>query len=138
MVDQFKRYTFIKRGVFYYSRRVPSELQTIYSKVRVTTCLHTKVEAKANRAAASQDAKALLLKDDAEWQRLRPLMKVKNDAEFEALKIGFRAGIPTLKTTDQAAAARLFTLLAQYGGQDLTGENPILASGTFAPNDGLF
>jgi len=51
MVDQFKRYTFIKRGVFYYSRRVPSELQTIYGKVRVTTCLHTKVEAKANRAA---------------------------------------------------------------------------------------
>ena len=94
--------------------------------------------AAAKLAAASQDAKALLLQNDAEWQRLRPLMKVKNDAEFEALKIGFRSGIPTLKAIDQIAAARLFEVLAHYGGQDLIGDHPTLASGTFALNDGLF
>jgi len=51
MVDQFKRYTFTKRGVFYYSRRVPAKLQSTYGKARVTTCLHTKAKIKASRAA---------------------------------------------------------------------------------------
>jgi NitT/TauT family transport system substrate-binding protein len=94
--------------------------------------------AAAKLAAASRDAKAFLLENEAEWQRLRPLMKVKNDAEFDALKSGFRAGIPTLNTLDHAAAAQLFEVLAHYGGQDLIGDSATLASGTFAPNDGLF
>ena len=83
-------------------------------------------------AAASQEAKRLLAQSDEEWQRLRPLMNVKNDTEFEALKISFRAGIPKSKAIDQAAAEKLFTLLAQYGGNELVGDNPALSPGTFA------
>lgn len=48
---QSNRYIFTKRGVFYYSRRVPSELQSLYSKARIRTCLHTRLEQKAVRAA---------------------------------------------------------------------------------------
>jgi len=88
----------------------------------------------AKLAAASQDAKALLARDDAEWQRLRALMKVKNDAEFEALKAGFRDGIPKSNIIDPAAAERLFKVLANYGGEELIRENPVLAPGTFASN----
>jgi NitT/TauT family transport system substrate-binding protein len=88
----------------------------------------------AKLAAASQDAKALLARDDAEWQRLRALMRVKNDAEFEALKAGFRDGIPKSNIIDPAAAERLFKVLANYGGEELSRENPVLAPGTFASN----
>ena len=88
----------------------------------------------AKLAAASQDAKALLARDDAEWQRLRALMRVKNDAEFEALKAGFRTGIPKSNIIDPAAAERLFKVLANYGGEELSRENPKLAPGTFVSN----
>lgn len=90
--------------------------------------------AAAKLAAASQDAKELLARDDAEWQRLRALMRVKNDAEFDALKAGFRAGIPKSNIIDPAAAERLFKVLASYGGEDLVGDNDALAPGTFASN----
>ena len=90
--------------------------------------------AAAKLAAASQDAKELLARDDAEWQRLRALMKVKNDTEFEALKAGFRNGIPKSNIIDSAAAERLFKVLANYGGEELSRENPVLAPGTFASN----
>jgi NitT/TauT family transport system substrate-binding protein len=95
---------------------------------------HAQGNAAAKLAAASQDAKALLARDDAEWQRLRALMKVKNDAEFEALKAGFRTGIPKSNIIDPAAAERLFKVLANYGGEELSRENPVLAPGTFASN----
>ncbi len=48
----------------------------------------------AGLAAASRGAKEILATDDAAWEALRPLMNAKSDAQFEALKAGFRAGIP--------------------------------------------
>lgn len=85
-------------------------------------------------AAASADAKALLATDDREWDRVRPLMNVKTDAEFEALKAGFRAGIPKPGPIDIQSAILLLSILAKFGGDELVGEQPVLAPGTFATN----
>lgn len=85
-------------------------------------------------AAASRDAKVLLAQDDAEWIKLKPLMNSKTEAEFEALKQGFRAGIPNSNQIDLASAEKLFTLLAEYGGSELVGDQQKLEDGTFASN----
>ncbi|MEV8468044.1 ABC transporter substrate-binding protein [Fluviibacterium sp. DFM31] len=82
-------------------------------------------------AAASGDAKALLASDDAEWDRLRPRMKATSDVQFEALKAGFRAGIPAPGPVDEAAADRMLRLMAELGGEDLLGSATQLPDGVF-------
>ena len=82
-------------------------------------------------AAASREAKAMLSKDDAEWDRLRPLMKAADDAEFAALKAGFREGIPSPEPIDEKAAGRLLAVMAEAGGRDLVGEATTLPEGVF-------
>jgi len=83
-------------------------------------------------ANASREAKTILASDNSEWKRLRPLMKVQTDQDFEALKAGFRAGIPASNEINIEAAQRLFIVLATIGGRDLTGDQATLAQGTFA------
>ncbi len=82
-------------------------------------------------AAASRSAKELLASNDAEWDRLRDRMKAKTDAQFEALKAGFRAGIPAPGPVDEAAAARMLELMVDLGGEDLMGKAQALPDGTF-------
>ncbi|TDT77370.1 NitT/TauT family transport system substrate-binding protein [Litoreibacter halocynthiae] len=82
-------------------------------------------------AAASRAAKEILAADDAEWDRLRPNMNAKTDAQFEALKAGFRAGIPDAGPVDEAAAARMLALMVKLGGEDLLGKATELPEGTF-------
>lgn len=83
--------------------------------------------------AATRRAKERLRDDDAAWDPLRPLMRADDEATFEALRAGYRAGIPgPLKAKQEAAAAHLFALLAATGGRDLVGEAKTLAAGTFA------
>jgi len=82
-------------------------------------------------AAASRQAKMLLAEDDAEWDRLRPRMNAKTDAQFAALKAGFRAGIPAPGPVDEDAAARMLSLMAQVGGTDLVGDATQLPEGVF-------
>jgi NitT/TauT family transport system substrate-binding protein len=70
---------------------------------------------------AAQD---ILLKSDAEWERLRPLMRPSGDAEFIALRDRYREGITFAWGPDQQAeAAKLFGILAKIGGEELTGRN---------------
>lgn len=85
-------------------------------------------------AAASRAAKDLLATDDAEWGRLRPNMNADNDAQFEALVAGFRAGIPAEGPIDEAAAGRMLELMYSLGGAELLGDATALPEGTFLQN----
>jgi NitT/TauT family transport system substrate-binding protein len=82
--------------------------------------------------AASLEAKALMAKSDAEWERLKPLMRAEDNATFVALKNGYRAGIPGCEAPDaQATVASVFKLLAEAGGDKLVGKSRTLSEGTF-------
>lgn len=71
-------------------------------------------------ARAAQD---ILLTSDAEWERLRPLMRPASEAEFIALRDRYREGIGFAWGTDQQAeAGKLFGILAKLGGEALTGK----------------
>ncbi len=84
--------------------------------------------------AASLDAKKLLASDDAEWERVRPVMKAEDDATFRALRDRYRDGIPTRwSEADEEAARNLYALMAKLGGPELVGASPTLAEGTFWP-----
>jgi NitT/TauT family transport system substrate-binding protein len=81
---------------------------------------------------ASFATKQVLLTDDAIWDKIRPEMNVEDDAQFIALRDGYRAGIVTSYTdADIDAAKQTFALLAEYGGADLTAGKSELADGTF-------
>ncbi|QUJ76760.1 ABC transporter substrate-binding protein [Sulfitobacter albidus] len=81
---------------------------------------------------ASRAAKDRLARDDAEWDRLRPLMRAGDDATYRFLRDGFRAGIPEHGPVDEAAADRMFRLMAELGGAALTGSATRLPDGVFA------
>lgn len=93
--------------------------------------LRAKPELIAGLAAASRAAKDILAADDAEWDRLRPLMNAKSDAQFAALRDGFRAGIPPVGPVDEQAAARMLELMVASGGADLLGDATTLPQGVF-------
>lgn len=83
---------------------------------------------------ASRTAKEILLVSDEEWDRLRPLMRAEDDATAIALRDGYRAGIPeSWGEPERAAASRIFTILADVGGEQLVGPGSVLAEGTFWP-----
>jgi NitT/TauT family transport system substrate-binding protein len=85
-------------------------------------------------ADASRAAKELL-KDDAEWERIRPLTRAEDDATFEALKRRYREGIPEhWGEAEQTDAATLYDVVAELGGEKVVGSAPELAPGTFWPN----
>lgn len=85
----------------------------------------------AGFARASREAKEILASNDAEWDRLRPRMRAKADADFEALKAGFKAGIPATGPINEEDAAELLALMAKLGGEKLVGKATNLPSGVF-------
>ncbi|MEA1673333.1 ABC transporter substrate-binding protein [Nitrospirillum sp. BR 11163] len=95
--------------------------------------------AKANGAvlegfiAASRQARDLLVKDEVEWPKLRPLADAGSDAEFDALRDWYRRGIPRhWGPAEQEAAAQLYQVLALVGEPALVGGGgDTLPAGTF-------
>ncbi len=86
----------------------------------------TKEKAKAIEGfmKAVGQANKILRESDAEWDRLRPLMKVKTEGQFKALVKRYRAGVIShFGKEDIASAEKLFQLLAKKGGEKLTGKN---------------
>lgn len=71
---------------------------------------------------AIERANARMRDADEEWERLRPLMKAASDAEFAALRDGYRSGIPeSLWSDDLDGARKLFTIMKDIGGAKLLG-----------------
>lgn len=88
-------------------------------------------EIAAGMAKASRAAKDLLAQDDAAWEPLRERMNAKTQAQFDALKAGFRAGIPAPGPVDEEAADRMLKLMAELGGEELLGTVTELPEGLF-------
>lgn len=81
---------------------------------------------------ASRAAKKILASSDAEWVRIRPLMRADDEGAFQALKRRFLAGIPSRPIADEIAdARRLFAVLAEIGGDKLVGPARALPDGTY-------
>ena len=47
MVDHFSTYIYLKRGFYYFSRRVPKDVQPLHGKQRIVLALNTRSRAKA-------------------------------------------------------------------------------------------
>lgn len=88
-------------------------------------------DAAAGLARASRAAKEVLARDDAAWDALRPLMDAADEPEFQALKAGWRAGIPAPGPVDPKSAQDLFATMARLGGDELTGGVTALPEGLF-------
>jgi NitT/TauT family transport system substrate-binding protein len=82
--------------------------------------------------AASMEAKSLMAKSDAEWERLKPLMRAEDNTTFLALRAGYRNGIPHCADADyEASVATVFKILAETGGEKLVGKSKTVSEGTF-------
>lgn len=85
--------------------------------------------------AASRAAKQILATSDPEWQRLGPRLRASTPAIHNALRDGFRAGIPlTWGPDERSGADKVFKVMRQYGGDALTGRTPSLDPETFWPH----
>ncbi|MCQ0969292.1 ABC transporter substrate-binding protein (plasmid) [Paracoccus sp. TK19116] len=82
-------------------------------------------------ARASRQAKEYLATDDAAWDALRPMMNAADDAEFAALRDGWREGIPPEGPVDAESAQKMFAVMAELGGEELTGGLTELPEGLF-------
>jgi len=84
-VEHFPQRLFIKRGGYYYVRRVPKALQERFQRQRVVLCLHTRNEIEALNAA-----NRISVQLDIAW----------NAARLDAMGFGtMPLPIPTVQTT---------------------------------------
>ena len=80
--------------------------------------------------AASEEAREILRTSDAEWKRIQKLTGAKNASTLEALKEGFRNGIPSNNAAEYKSAIKnAFKILAEIGGRNLVGNSKELSDG---------
>ena len=81
---------------------------------------------------AVQKGQAILAKSDEEWERIRPLMNAGSDVEFRMLRARYREGLLTSWDPDDREAARkLFEIVRETGGEDVTGAGVTFDPGAF-------
>lgn len=84
---------------------------------------------------SSYEAKGVLKESNVEWERLRSLIKPKDDHELFTIRDTYRAGVPTqFGDTEIAGAEVVFSMLSEIGGKKLVGDSSQLAEGTFWRN----
>jgi len=66
MVDHFSAYIYQKRGFYYFSRRVPKQLQHCHCKQRIVLALNTR-----SRAKALKYAQVICQRLDERWLPMR-------------------------------------------------------------------
>ena len=66
MVDQFSTYIYQKRGFYYFSKRIPKQLQHCYGKQRIVFALNTR-----SRANAVKYAQVICQRLDERWLPMR-------------------------------------------------------------------
>jgi NitT/TauT family transport system substrate-binding protein len=72
--------------------------------------------------AVAQEANAIMLRSDEEWDALRPLMNAEDEWTFAAYRDRTREGMPRRPVAAEEADARaLFRTLAGIGGPELVG-----------------
>ncbi|WP_299483652.1 ABC transporter substrate-binding protein [uncultured Roseibium sp.] len=86
--------------------------------------------------AASRGAKTILADNPEAFDRIRPMMRAKSDADFEALKAGFIAGIPAPGPVDEEQAELMLEVMARLGGEKLVGSATKLPEGVFVVPEG--
>ena len=80
--------------------------------------------------SASNEARRILYSSEKEWKRIKKLTGAKNLETLNALKKGFREGIPSENTNDYVEPIKnAFKILANLGGKDLVGDSKELANG---------
>ncbi len=81
---------------------------------------------------ASLEAKDILLHNEKEWNRIRPLMKVKNEVVFEALKDGYKEGvIKKFNKNNINDSKKVFDILLKEGEKNLLRNSKELDLNTF-------
>ena len=82
--------------------------------------------------ALAQEANAIMLRSDEEWDSLRPLMNAEDEWTFKAYRDRTREGMPRRPIAAEEADARaLFRTLASIGGPDLVGPAQELDPGLY-------
>ena len=80
--------------------------------------------------AASNEARKILESSEEEWKRIQKITGAKNKETLDALKEGFRKGIPNEDTNKYIIPImNAFKILANLGGKDLVGDSKELANG---------
>ncbi len=80
----------------------------------------------------SKQAHDALCSSDAEWQKILPLTDAATASEQQKLRLRYCQGrVEQWGTSQQNAAAKIYTLLHQLSNNKLTGQSPQLQAGTF-------
>ena len=81
---------------------------------------------------ATQKAKEILLRSDAEWERIAPLIGLREAVALRVYRDRYRQGIPRRPVDSEEKDARaLYRVLLNLGGPALVGQGAELAPGTF-------
>jgi NitT/TauT family transport system substrate-binding protein len=82
--------------------------------------------------AVTQEANAIMLRSDEEWDALRPLMNAEDEWTFRTYRDRTREGMPRRPIAAEEADARaLFRTLAKIGGPELVGPQQELDPGLY-------